>query len=61
VKKLISYIILAIFVSNLVSIFNINITKADSGDCFVVTAYYSPLPNQNYYFKGTYDADIILN
>lgn len=28
---------------------------------FIVTAYYSPLPNQNFYLKGSYEADIRLN
>jgi peptidoglycan hydrolase-like protein with peptidoglycan-binding domain/3D (Asp-Asp-Asp) domain-containing protein len=28
---------------------------------FVVTAYYSPLPGQSYYLRGSYEADIRLN
>lgn len=28
---------------------------------FIVTAYYSPLPDQNFYIKGSYEADILLN
>lgn len=28
---------------------------------FVVTAYYSPLPNQEKYLRGSYEADIRLN
>ena len=28
---------------------------------FVVTAYYSPLPDQEYYLKGNYEAEIRLN
>lgn len=28
---------------------------------FVVTAYYSPLPDQNYYLRGSYEADVRLN
>jgi peptidoglycan hydrolase-like protein with peptidoglycan-binding domain/3D (Asp-Asp-Asp) domain-containing protein len=28
---------------------------------FIVTAYYSPLPNQSFYLKGSYEADIRLN
>ncbi len=28
---------------------------------FVVTAYYSPLPNQSFYLRGSYEADIRLN
>ena len=40
---------------------------SDSGDgtsyptTFVVTAYYSPLPNQSFYIRGNYDADRRLN
>ncbi len=28
---------------------------------FVATAYYSPLPNQKYYLRGNYEAEIRLN
>lgn len=28
---------------------------------FLVTAYYSPLPDQNFYVRGSYEADIRLN
>ncbi|MCF7845883.1 MAG: peptidoglycan-binding protein [Candidatus Peribacteraceae bacterium] len=28
---------------------------------FVISAYYSPLPNQRVYFRGTYEADVRLN
>jgi hypothetical protein len=28
---------------------------------FVVTAYYSPLPDQSFYLRGSYEADIKLN
>ena len=28
---------------------------------FIVTAYYSPLPNQSFYFKGNYNAEKRLN
>lgn len=28
---------------------------------FVVTAYYSPIPNQEKYLRGSYEADIRLN
>lgn len=28
---------------------------------FIVTAYYSPLPDQSFYLKGSYEADIKLN
>lgn len=28
---------------------------------FVTTAYYSPLPNQSFYLRGSYEADVRLN
>jgi hypothetical protein len=28
---------------------------------FVVTAYYSPLPDQKYYYTGDYESEIKLN
>jgi hypothetical protein len=68
VKRLITYSLITTFLLNLFSAFTINEVRADLSDenqsinnCFVVTAYYSPLPNQNYYFRGSYDADIVLN
>lgn len=45
--------------------FSINIAKADSEQTskktFIVTAYYSPLPNQSVYLRGSYEEDIKLN
>jgi hypothetical protein len=36
--------------------------SADSEEkTFIVTAYYSPIPGQSYYLKGSYEADIRLN
>lgn len=34
---------------------------AEEETTFVVTAYYSPLPNQSFYFKWSYEAEIKLN
>lgn len=65
-KKFIFYIaIFNILFLNL-SFFTLETAKADNTvfsdqSYFVVTAYYSPLPNQNYYFKWSYEADIKLN
>ncbi len=65
-KKFISYFtIFNILFLNL-SFFTLETAKADtpvfsSDNYFVVTAYYSPLPDQNYYFKWSYAADIKLN
>lgn len=28
---------------------------------FIATAYYSPLPDQKYYLRGNYEAEVILN
>lgn len=28
---------------------------------FIVTAYYSPLPDQSFYLRGSYEADLKLN
>ena len=37
------------------------ISQADKEQYFIVTAYYSPLPNQSYYFKGDYKKETRLN
>lgn len=34
---------------------------ADVKKDFIVTAYYSPLPDQSFYLKGSYEAEKILN
>lgn len=65
-KKILSYItIFHILFINL-SLFTFQTVQASSpiyadDNYFVVTAYYSPLPNQKYYFKWSYEADIKLN
>jgi len=33
----------------------------DEESYFIVTAYYSPLPNQQYYITGNYEDEVILN
>lgn len=53
--KTISFIILGIFLLNI----NLNTVKAED-DYFVVTAYYSPLPNQKYYMRGNFENEKIL-
>lgn len=64
-KKIISYITLFHILFAQICYFTFEIVKADEINIqetsFVVTAYYSPLPNQKYYFKWSYEADIILN
>jgi hypothetical protein len=45
------------------SIFAIFFSQAiaeEETNYFVVTAYYSPLPNQEYYFTGNYESEIRL-
>lgn len=39
---------------------NVNLTYPYS-KTFIISAYYSPLPCQNSYFKGSYEADMRLN
>ncbi len=36
-------------------------TISNEQKTFIVTAYYSPLPDQSFYLKGSYEADIRLN
>lgn len=57
--KLITGLVLAAFISSLVPA----LTHADGGEKrqLLVTAYYSPLPDQRFYIRGSYEADIRLN
>lgn len=43
------------------SFFTFDTVKAWNENKFIVSAYYSPLPNQKYYFKWSYEADVKLN
>ncbi len=58
-KKILSLItILALFIPNIL----INTANAASNDgYFIVTAYYSPLPNQSKYIMGNYEAEVRMN
>ena len=61
-KSNIARILIILFVSQpLFAFASVSSAPAMSTDKFVVTAYYSPLPNQNYYLKGSYEADLALN
>jgi hypothetical protein len=51
--------ILALFII-IFSLFPSKILAEEDVDYFVVTAYYSPLPNQEYYFTGDYESEIRL-
>jgi len=57
VKKIISLILLAC--SGL--LLSPNQLNAKENTYFVVTAYYSPLPDQDYYITGNYEDELILN
>ncbi|MDD2565399.1 MAG: peptidoglycan-binding protein [Candidatus Gracilibacteria bacterium] len=61
-KKLLNLIILIPFIANSFSLLfadkendTLQIKK------FIVTAYYSPLPNQQFYLRGNYEDEVILN
>lgn len=65
-KKVLSYVVIFNVLFLNLSFFTFQTAKAAtpifaSENYFVVTAYYSPLPNQKYYFKGSYEADMKLN
>ena len=34
---------------------------SEQGQFYIITAYYSPLPDQDFYLKGSYELDIRLN
>lgn len=56
-KKLFTLILSLSFLAS-----NFHITKAEAYETyFVVTAYYSPLPDQDYYLRWNYAAEIRLN
>jgi hypothetical protein len=56
-KKLTAILIICISLLGL-SPQDVNATSTGS---FVVTAYYSPLPNQSAYIMGSYEAEIRMN
>jgi len=57
-----SIIYITILVSAIISpVFADETALTSSPQKFIVTAYYSPLPNQSFYLKGSYEADIRLN
>jgi hypothetical protein len=55
VKKIFSLLIILSF---LLASFPVS---AQDDNYFVVTAYYSPLPDQEYYITGNYKDELILN
>jgi hypothetical protein len=48
-------------ISILLPFFNVVKVDASYNRYFVVTAYYSPLPGQDYYLKGNFEAEKRLN
>lgn len=57
-KKILSTFLIAMLISN---IFITNVIADNDKWYFVVTAYYSPLPNQEYYLTGDYESEKRLN
>ncbi len=58
-KKILSLITISVL---LLSQWVIQPTQAGSNDgYFIVTAYYSPLPNQSKYIMGSYEAEVSMN
>jgi len=60
-KRLISAILILLLFILQLSFLSIKSVFAWNETYFVVTAYYSPLPNQNYYLKWNYESEIKLN
>lgn len=57
IQKILSYLTLLVLVFS----FAPQNTSASGDGYFVVTAYYSPLPNQKHYLKGNYEDEKRLN
>lgn len=56
------FLILFIAVNSLFSFWNLLAVNAENKETyFIVTAYYSPLPNQDFYLKWDYEKEICLN
>ncbi len=54
--------LLCLIIINLISFSNICFWEEQNGiKKFIVTAYYSPLPNQNFYLRWSYEGDVLLN
>lgn len=58
-KKFISVLSVILIISWIVRVEAVEAKEKET--YFVVTAYYSPLPDQKYYLKGNYSAEIRLN
>lgn len=53
--------IFSLIFSSFSGVFSIPLAHSDTEKCFIISAYYSPLPEQDYYYKGNYQAEIRLN
>lgn len=59
-KNTAAMLIIFQFFGILSPVFADNTASSEKKD-FIVTAYYSPLPDQSFYLRGSYEADIRLN
>ncbi len=61
-KILTGILIFSIIYNYIFSFYTVNAQKEfNKNNYFIVTAYYSPLPNQQYYITGNYKDELILN
>lgn len=60
-RKIISLISLILIIANITSPVIAAGDNEESNWYFVVTAYYSPLPDQKYYYTGNYESEVRLN
>jgi len=59
-KKILAlFIALCLCIEYIIPLYNAG--ASDEPEYFIVTAYYSPLPDQEYYITGNYEDEIILN
>jgi hypothetical protein len=58
-KKILSLLLIITLLTSLIPLKTFASTTKET--YFIVTAYYSPLPNQKFYLKGNYEAEKRLN
>lgn len=56
-----SVLLLVLIIQNVLPFGQVSADDESEQRTFVVTAYYSPIPNQEKYLRGSYEADIRLN
>lgn len=59
-KKTVVYLVILALMSPLVAV-NVSANQPMEKRMLLITAYYSPLPDQRFYIRGNYDADIRFN